>query len=324
MITYSIPKTDLVVSRLAYGTWHLGGSWDTSPLTDELKQRAHRLISVAVEQGINHIDLADIYTRGKSDEAVGHVLGLNPSLRDSLIIQSKCGIILKDDPNPGDPGRYDFSYEHIVSSVEGSLRRLKTDRLDILTFHRPDPLAEFDELARAVEHLHKSGKVRYFGVSNHNWSQIALLQKHLGKRLIVNQVELSLLHHYLITEGIFANIKEVPHTAVSGTLDYCRLHDIMIQAWSPVAGGRMLSPKDDAPNNEKALAMEIQKLADAHKTSREAIAVAWLLRHPAGIQPVIGTLDAERLVKTALADKATISRIEWYRLMSVALGSVVP
>ncbi len=138
-----IPRTDLLVSRLAYGTWHLGGQWDKTPLTDDLKQRAARLIGTAVDCGINHLDLADIYTMGKSDEVVGDVLRQDPSLRDRFVLQQKCGIVLGSDPDFGPPQRYDFSYQHILKSVETSLARVGTDRFDILALHRPDPLVQY-------------------------------------------------------------------------------------------------------------------------------------------------------------------------------------
>ena len=208
---------------MAYGTWHMGGSWDATPLSADLKTRANHLIKTAVELGINHIDLADIYTKGKSDEAVGYALAQNPGLRDKLVLQAKCGIILGDDPNPGDPGRYDFSYDNIVSKVEGTLRRLGTDYVDLLALHRPDPLMEPDEVARAFDHLHSSGKVRHFGVSNHTAAQIEFLRRSVDQPIVLNQVELNLLHHHLISDGIVANMTESAYSPVLGTLDYCRI-----------------------------------------------------------------------------------------------------
>ena len=324
MKTYRIPQTDLEVTRLAYGTWHLGGSWDYTPPSAEIKQRAVRLINTAVDHGINHIDLADIYTRGKSDEVVGYALSQSPGLREKLVLQAKCGIILGGEPNPGDPGRYDFSYQHIVKAVEGTLRRLGTDRVELLALHRPDPLMEREEVARAFDHLHQSGKVRYFGVSNHNAAQMALLQKYVDQPLVLNQVELNLLHHHLISDGIVANMTAATYTAAFGTLDYCRLHDIMIQAWSPVAGGGLFNPPADAPANQKAVAAEIERVAEAHGTTPEAVAIAWLLRHPAGIQPIIGTRNAERIRQTVPGDAVELTRIEWYRLLAAARGAGVP
>ena len=320
MKTYHIPNTDLEVTRLAYGTWHMGGSWDFEPLSQALKERAERLILTAVDHGINHIDLADIYTRGKSDEAVGYALQQNPGLRERLILQAKVGIII---PTGDDPGHYNFEYDHIVGAVEGTLSRLDTDYVDLLALHRPDPLIEREEVARAFDHLHSSGKVRYFGVSNHNAAQIALLQKYVEQPIVLNQMELNLLHHYLISDGIVANMTAGAYAANHGTLDYCRLHDIMIQAWSPVAGGRLFMV-DDEEENVRETAVLIQQLAHKHNATPEAIAVAWLLRHPAPIQPIIGTLNPDRIGQTVPADDVQLSRIEWYQLLAAARGAGVP
>lgn len=321
MKTYRIPNTDLEVSRIAYGTWHMGGLWDDSLLTDELKTRANDLILTAVDNGINHIDLADIYTRGKSDECVGYVLQQNPSLREKLILQAKVGIVL---PNGNDPAHYNFEYDHIVGAVEGTLRRLGIEYVDLLALHRPDPLVEPAEVARAFDYLQSSGKVRYFGVSNHTAGQIALLQRYVDQPLVVNQVELNLLHHSMISEGIQADTNDVAYTAVQGTLDFCRLHDIMIQAWSPVAGGRVFKKGDDATENERNVALMLDQLAAKYKTTEEAVAVAWLLRHPAPIQPIIGTLNVHRIGRTAPADDVNLTRIEWYQLLAAARGGGVP
>ncbi|MGB1252536.1 MAG: aldo/keto reductase [Candidatus Promineifilaceae bacterium] len=317
MKQYRIPSTELDVSRMAYGTWHIGGTWDATPLSAELKNRANHLVKTAVELGINHIDLADIYTKGKSDEAIGYALAQNPGLREKLVLQAKCGIILGDDPNPGDPGRYDFSYDNIVGKVESTLRRLGTDYVDLLALHRPDPLMEPDEVARAFDHLHSSGKVRYFGVSNHTAAQIEFLRRSVTQPIVLNQVELNLMHHHLISDGVVANMTESVYSPVLGTIDYCRMNDIMIQAWSPVAGGRLFK-------GEGGISAELNTIAAVHNTTAEAIAVAWLLRHPAKIQPIIGTRNAERLAKTTPADDVELSRVEWYRLLAAARGAGVP
>jgi len=322
--TYHIPNTELDVSRLAYGTWHLGGEWNNTPPTDEIKALAVRMINAAVDSGITHIDLADIYTKGKSDSVVGHALAQSPGLRDKLVLQAKAGIVLGDDPNPGDPGRYDFSYEHLVGAVEGTLQRLGTDRVDLLALHRPDALMEPEEVARAFDHLHSSGKVRYFGLSNHNVGQMVLLKKYVDQPLVLNQLELNLLHHYLISDGLVANTTDAPYTGSVETLDYCRMHDMMVQAWSPVAGGAIFNPPADAADNVKAVAGEITTIAQSHSTTPEAIAVAWLLRHPAGIQPIIGTQSDKRLAQTVPADDVELSRVEWYRLLAAARGAGVP
>lgn len=175
MQSYFVHHTNLNVSRIAYGCMNIGGSWDGNPMTADQKAKATAAVMTAYDQGITFFDHADIYSRGKSEQVFGEILQQLPAMREKIVLQTKCGIRRKDDPQLGDPGRYDFSYEHIISSVEGSLRRLQTDRVDILLLHRPDPLIEPEEVARAFDELHRSGKVRYFGVSNHTGAQIALL-----------------------------------------------------------------------------------------------------------------------------------------------------
>lgn len=324
MKTYKLAHTDLEVSRIAFGTWHIGGSWDKTPASQEIKDRANTLLTAAYEHGINHIDLADIYTLGKSDEVIGYALKQNPGLREKLVLQEKAGIIVGSDPDYGPPGRYDFSSEHLVRVVEGSLKRLGTDYVDLLAFHRPDPLVEPEEVAKASEHLHKNGMVRYFGVSNHSPMQIELLKKSLDLPLVVNQLELNLLHSYMISNGVLVNLPAAPFANTQSILEYCRLHDMTVQAWSPVAGGRLFNPGPDDPENVHAVAKLIAELAEEKNTTKEAIALGWLLKHPAGIQPILGTHKASRIADSVKADDVTLDRAEWFALMEAARGAPVP
>lgn len=324
MKTYRVPHTELDVSRIGYGCMNLGGSWDRRPLAQAERSRAAQLVATAMEQGITLFDHADIYTYGKSEAVFGEVLRQLPGARDKIVIQSKCGIRFEDEPQPGDPARYDFSYEHIVGAVEGSLRRLNTSHLDILLLHRPDALVEPEDVARAFSELKRGGKVRYFGVSNHTAAQMALLQKHLDQPLVINQVELNLLHARLINDGIVANLEGDQYAAAAGTLDYCRLHQVMIQAWSPVAMGKLIDPLPKAAKRVRMAAKRVAELARAKNTTREAIALAWLLKHPAGIQPLVGTTNRDRLVASCLADRVDLSREEWYGLFTAARGAPVP
>ncbi len=324
MKTYTLANTDLTVSRIAFGTWHIGGTWDKTPATQDIKDRANELLTAAYEHGINHIDLADIYTLGKSDEVIGYALKQNPGLREKLVLQEKAGIIVGSDPDYGPPGRYDFSSEHLIKVVAGSLKRLGTDYVDLLAFHRPDPLVEPEEVAKAAEHLHKNGMVRYFGVSNHSPLQIELLKKALDLPLVVNQLELNLLHSYMIGNGVLVNLPTAPFANTQSVLEYCRLHDITVQAWSPVAGGRLFNPGPDEPENVHAVAKLIAELAEQKNTTKEAIALGWLLRHPAGIQPILGTHKASRIADSVKADEVTLERAEWFALMEAARGAPVP
>jgi predicted oxidoreductase len=196
--------------------------------------------------------------------------------------------------------------------------------VEIMLLHRPDPLVEPEEVARAFDHMHASGKVRYFGVSNHTPWQVDLLKKHVKQPLVVNQLEVNVIHNYMISEGMYANMKGGNFTASSGMMEYSRLHDMTIQAWSPVARGEIFNPKPDAPANIRAVAKLVEELAAQHSTTREAIALAWLLRHPAKIQPILGTMNPERIIESVKADDVELSRIEWYNLLAAANGRGVP
>jgi predicted oxidoreductase len=318
MKTYLLPHTDLHITRLAYGCMSLAG-WDTNPPTHADRKRAAQMLETALELDINFFDTADIYGRGKCDIVLGEALKQLPGTRDSILIQTKCGIRFKGDP-AGTPQRYDFSYENIVNSVEGSLRRLQTDHIDVLLLHRPDALVEPDEVARAFDAVQSSGKVRHFGVSNHSPLQIELLKKSVTQPLVTNQLEFNLLHANLADLGVFINQLAARFTAADGLLDYCRLNNILVQAWSPVAGGRLIDPPADATPQVRAAAAAVASLAAAKHTSREAIALGWILRHPAGIQPIVGTAKPERLRLSAEADQVELTREEWYTLLEAARG----
>ncbi len=324
MKTYRIPNTNLDVSVIGYGCMTIGKRWDGSPLTSDDRAKATRAVMTAFENGMTFFDHADIYCRGKSETVFGEILRQQTGLRDKIILQSKCGIRMKDDPDAGNPFRYDFSSDHIVRSVEGSLRRLQTDRLDILLLHRPDPLVEPEEVAQAFQELEKTGKVRYFGVSNHTGQQIALLQSVIEQRIVINQVELNLLHSSLITEGVVANTNDVHYTASAGTLDYCRQHKIMIQAWSPLAKGVLSHPPHDADECIRQTNALITKLASDKNTTKEAILLAWLLRHPAQIQPIIGTTNPDRIASSSPAPDIHLTREEWYALVTAIRGKQIP
>ncbi len=326
MRSYRIAGTTLQVSRIGYGCMRIGGTSTRGPLTVQDKSKAIQAIRAALDQGITLFDHADIYTRGKSEAVFSEVWREVPGLRERVVLQSKCGIRLPGDPEDSSPGRYDFSYEHIVGSVEASLRRLRTDHLDVLLLHRPDPLVEPEEVARAFDELQQGGKVRYFGVSNHTAAQIELLRRWVDQPLVVNQLELSVLHAHLIDAGIVFNRDDPPRPVRGeGTLEYCRLHDITVQAWSPLATGAVLGA-GAAETDERAarVSQEIAAIAEDRGVSREAIAIAWLLRHPAGIQPIIGSTSPERIRAACQADAVTLTREEWYRLFVAGRGGPMP
>ncbi len=321
----TLGSSDLQVTRIGYGCMLIGGSWSTPQLDDLTQQAAVRSVRAALDQGINFFDHADIYTKGKSEQAFSSVLTDSPRLRDQIYLQSKCGIRFGGDPRPDSPHRFDFSYEHILNSVEGSLRRLKTDYLDLLLLHRPDPLVEPEEVARAFDELSQSGKVRYFGVSNHTAAQMDLLAKYLNQPIITNQVEFNLIHTHLLDAGIVFNQDNPRLARNEDTIEYCRLHNITLQAWSPLARGFLSGREVENPSeNITAAAKLVTEMAREKGVTPEAILIAWILRHPAHIQPIIGTTNPDRITASCQGDDVPLDREEWYRLFRAARGEDLP
>ena len=327
MKTIQLGSAPSEVSRIAYGCMGLGGSWDCAePISDQSKREAVAAVRTALDEGINFFDHADIYRWGKSEEAFAAIWAEVPHLREKIIVQSKCGIVMQGARPESTVGQFDFSYEHITRSVENSLKRLQTDYLDVLLLHRPDPLVEPEEVARAFDDLHASGKVRYFGVSNHTAAQLRYLKHSLNQPIVANQLEVSLLHTHLIDEGIVFN-QDRPERIVrgEGTLEYCRQHNIIIQAWGPLKSGAVITGESDPPSAEaQAVAQLIAELARVKGVSKEAIALAWLLKHPAKMQVIIGTTKPERIRASCEADGVELTRDEWYRLFIAGRGERMP
>jgi len=311
------------VSPLAFGCMGLGGGWNRDPISAEHRQQAHAAVDAALAAGINFFDHADIYTLGKAEQVFGEVLRERPGLRDDIYIQSKCGIRFAE----GDlPGRYDFSRQWILHSVDGILRRLGIDYLDSLLLHRPDPLMEPEEVAGAFASLREAGKVRFFGVSNMQLYQIRFLQAALAEPLVANQISVSLAELDWLEEGVMVGDpagKDLNFTA--GTLQYCRLHGIQIQSWGSLAQG-LYSGRDvsDREDRIQDTARWVEILAGRYGVSREAIVLGWLMRPPVAIQPVIGTLNPARIRACGEAPGVRLSRDDWYTLYVVARGQPLP
>ncbi len=327
MKTIQLGTTPLEVTRIAYGCMGIGGSWDRhEPLTVQTKREAVKAIRTALDEGINFFDHADIYRWGKAEEAFAAIWSEVPHLREKIIVQSKCGIVMDNQLYEGSLTNFNFSYEHILRSVEASLKRLQTDYLDVLLLHRPDPLMEPEEVARVFDQLQTSGKVRYFGVSNHSAAQMELLRKHLKQPIVANQLEVSLLHLHLIDAGVVVN-QDRPARVLrnEGTLEYCRLHNITIQAWGPLKSGAVITGVTKPPSPAaQAVARVVAEIAQAKGVSKEAIAIAWLLRHPAKMQAIIGTSKPERIKAACEADGVELNRDEWYRLFIAGRGDRMP
>lgn len=295
----------LSVSRIALGFMRLKQCND---------QQAERLLRTAVEGGINFFDHADIYGDGVCEEIFSRAVKMSPSVRESMILQSKCGIC---------KGYFDLSKEHILKSVDAILSRLHTDYLDILLLHRPDALMDPDEVADAFDRLQESGKVRRFGVSNMNPMQIELLQKSMLQKLTVNQIQLGVAHANPISVGINVNMENESAVNRDGSvLDYCRLKGITVQAWSPFRYGQNKRLFVNSTQFDR-LNYKLDELGEKYGLSRDAMAVAWLLRHPAGIQTVVGTTNADRLKEICAAGDVELSRQDWYEIYRAA-GNILP
>lgn len=318
MKTYRIPQTDLVVSRIAYGCATLV-NWDSRPLDGDAVAKAELVINTAYDNGITFFDLADNYGLSKAESAFGKVLKQSKRLRDGIVIQSKCGVRSGKGRRSGI--YFDCSREHIVNSVDGSLRRLGTDYLDILLLHYPDALVETQEVAQAFDELMSSGKVRYFGLSNHTATQIELMKKDVRQPLVVNQIRMGLANSDVLADGLNGN--RADSTRVTGIIDYCRLHNISLQAYSPQKGN-LLNPPADATSQVKDAAHALRELATQKNTTPWVVSLAWLLRHPAGIVPIIGTTNPKHIVENCVADSVTLSRQEWYSLLFAAAGALPP
>ena len=283
-------------------------------IADLDKKKVNNLINTALDCGINFFDHADIYGKGKSEEIFSKSISLTPSLREKIIIQSKCAIR---------PGMYDYSKEHILNSVDGILKRLKTDYLDILLLHRPDTLMEPEEVSEAFEKLYNEGKVRNFGVSNHNSMQIELLNKYLKNKITINQLQFSIMHTGIIDSGLNVNMKNSPSIdRDSSILEYCRLNDITIQAWSPYQYGFFEGTFIDNPKFPE-LNKKLKELAEKYNVSSTAIATAWILRHPAKIQTIVGTTNENRLKDICTASNVNLTRQEWYEIY-LSAGNMLP
>lgn len=272
-------------------------------------------LSASLDAGLYFFDHADIYGGGECESLFGEAMARLGVARDAYVLQSKCGIV---------PGKmYDFSEEHILASVDGSLRRLRTDRLDFLLLHRPDALMRPEEVAAAFDKLAASGKVLRFGVSNMHPYQIELLQSCVRRPICVNQLQFSPAHAGMITAGLEANMRTEGAASRDGyVLDYCRLHGIAIQAWSPLRYGLLEGVYLDDPRFASLNAC-LARIAGERGVAKSAIVAAWILRHPAAMQVVTGTSNARRLSEMAEGAQIELSRAEWYEIY-LSAGNRLP
>ena len=310
MKTFPMPGTDITAPAVVLGLMRI---------QDKSDAEVRELVATALDAGIDFLDHADIYGADMHgcERRFAEAMQLTSSQREALTIQSKAGIV-REGPY------FDFSYERIVTQVEGSLAALGTDYLDILLLHRPDALVEPEEVARAFDELHAAGKVRHFGVSNHTPAQIELLRKHVTQPLVANQIQLSVTHAPSIASGVAMNMRGLEQSIDrdGGVVDYCRLHDITVQAWSPFQEGFF-----DGPflGNERYAELNgvVDRLSAKYGVPPEGIAVAWITRHPARMQVVLGTTTPARVAAAAQGADVELTRAEWYEMFRAA-GHTVP
>ena len=286
-------------------------------IEDKSVKEVEELVETALSVGINAFDLADIYGRGRCEELLGLVLKNRPDLREKMWIQSKCGIRIEEFTY------FDFSKDYIIKSVDGILQRLKIDHLDSLLLHRPDALMESDQVAEAFDFLYKQGKVRNFGVSNQNPMMMELLKKDVKQPLAVNQLQLSAAFTPGFESGFHVNMEDSQAAMRDGSIfEYCKLHDVVIQAWSVLQFGYF---KGNFVGNEKfqALNQVLDRLAFKYGVTPSTIAISWILRYPAKMQAIVGTTNPKHLIEASQATNFSLTRKEWYEIY-LAAGNNLP
>jgi len=301
-------------SRLAYGCWRVGGTWNPADVTPANRAAGRRAIIAAAEAGYTLFDNADIYCGGEAERIFGEALKEVSGLREGILIATKGGIRTGSDPCPGAPPRYDFSAQHILRACEASLERMGVETIDLYMLHRPDFLADPEEVARAFSELKAAGKVRYFGVSNFRPTLLTALQAACPMPLVAHQVEISLAKLEAFTDG---------------TLDQCLIERLTPLAWSPLAAGLLgqgageLLPSQKGYRPERFLPV-VDEVARDRDATRTSVALAWLLKHPGKILPIIGSVRPERIREAAQAVELELTREEWYRLLIAARGEPLP
>jgi len=314
MQTITLGNSTLQSSRLAYGCWRLtGGARTAADLTPELRAAGKRAVLTAYEAGYTLFDQADIYGASESEKLFGEVLRETPAMRQRVVIVTKGGVRRLDDP-PGSPYHFNLSGEYLVRACEGSLKRLGVETIDLYLLHRADWLMQPEEVAAAFAALKTTGKVRYFGVSNFRPSLVSALQAACSMPLVVNQIEISLGHLGALDDG---------------TLDQCLERKMTPMAWSPLGGGQFadgakrLLKSQEGYRTEKVVPL-LDDYAAKHGASRSVVALAWLLKHPAGIMPIVGSTNPDRIRDAVRATEIELSREEWYRLFVAARGEQLP
>jgi predicted oxidoreductase len=311
-------------NRLIYGTMGIGGGWTSDTLTESAIKEGTKAIKAALDCGITTFDFANIYQKGKAEEVFGLYLEKNKHFREKLFIQSKVGIELYDDPSKN---KYNFSKIHVIEAVEAILRRLKTNYLDCLILHRFDPLMDPKELSEAIQEMKTRGLFKNLGVSNMSHHQIKIIEKITKEKVTVNQLEMSLKKRDWLEGSIMFNHGGYQTLDFPvGTIEYCQLNGIELQAWGSLgqgiySGRPLKEPIDESVKKTRDL---VSKLSKEKNVSNESIVIAWLLKHPSNIRPVIGSTNEKRIKNIAESTKVDLTREEWYDLFVSARGNVLP
>jgi predicted oxidoreductase len=292
----------------------VAGTWNPAEVTDEGRSAGRRAMRAAYEAGYTLFDNADIYCHGEAERLLGEVLREVPGMRERVLIATKGGIRPAGDPAPDSPSRWDFSAEYIVAACEASLRRLGIETIDLYLLHRPDFLADPEEIAKAFSQLKSSGKARFFGVSNFRPTLVTAVQAACPVPLVAHQVEISLAKLDALTDG---------------TLDQCMIEGLTPMAWSPLASGLLGAGATLLLDAQKTYRPEaflpvLDKIAAGHGVSRVVLALAWLLKHPSHIQPIVGSTNPERIREATEATKIELTREEWYQMLVAARGEPLP
>lgn len=293
---------------MSYGCMRIARTWTPADITEEMRERGRKAVVAAYEAGYTLFDHADIYCRGECEAIHGEVMKAIPSMRKEILIATKCGIRFPGEPSPDSPHRYDFSAEHILGACDRALVRLGIETIDIWQLHRPDFLMNPPEIAEAFATLKRAGKVRYFGVSNFSPTFVSALQAHCPFPLIVNQVEIHLGRLDCFTDG---------------TLDQCIERGLTPLSWSPLGGGQFgagATVREDHPNREvlQKLLTVLDAVAAKYGVSRTVVSLAWLMKHPSGIIPIVGSAKPENIRDAAKADDVVLDREDWYRILVAA------
>ncbi len=305
-----IGQTGLTAGRLSYGAMRIAGTWNPAEVDSAKREAGKKALIAAYEAGYTLFDHADIYCRSMCEDIHGELMREIPSMRSEIIIATKCGIRFGGDPNPDSPHRYDFSKEHILASCDKSLGHLGIETIDIYQLHRPDLLMDPSEIAEAFDILHRAGKVRFFGISNFLPSFVTALQSALTEDLVVNQVEIHLGRLDCFTDG---------------TLDQCLALGMTPLAWSPLGGGWLGEGGTVPPGSPRHhLLALMDSMAVAYEVTRTEIALAFLLKHPSGIVPIVGSTRPEKIRQAVRATETELSREDWYRLLVAARQAPLP